>query len=152
MCGSHSRLIIGCDFHEKRMAKEDELKKQRMGNTGNMMAKPIWNNANRINHANKFIPRPLLINAGRSQVNSVQSNFKSGRQNYNSAKPNVNFGYANDKSVQTRQQKPTSTYYKKPQVNTYSQKSNSVKSHSPVRISIPQVITVNQIYNFANLH
>ncbi|GJX50673.1 ribonuclease H-like domain-containing protein [Tanacetum coccineum] len=47
VCGSLSHLIRNCDFYEKKMAREAELKKQRVFNTGNGVAKPVWNNANR---------------------------------------------------------------------------------------------------------
>ncbi|GJS03986.1 ribonuclease H-like domain-containing protein [Tanacetum coccineum] len=50
-----------CDYYEKKMAREAEVKKQRVCNTGNMMAKPVWTNTNRINHANQFVPRPVQL-------------------------------------------------------------------------------------------
>ncbi|GKC57982.1 ribonuclease H-like domain-containing protein, partial [Tanacetum coccineum] len=59
VCGSLSHLIKDCDYYEKKMAKEAEVKKQRVCNTGNVMAKPVWTNTNRINHANQFVPRPV---------------------------------------------------------------------------------------------
>ncbi|GKB74131.1 hypothetical protein Tco_0935543 [Tanacetum coccineum] len=62
VCGSLSHLIKDCDYYEKKMAKEAEVKKQRVCNTGNIMAKPVWTNTNRINHANQFVPRPVQLN------------------------------------------------------------------------------------------
>ncbi|GJS94209.1 hypothetical protein Tco_0801177 [Tanacetum coccineum] len=50
-------------------------------NTGNGVAKPVWTNANRINHSNKFVPRSVQLNAGRPKFNSV-------RPNINTAVPN----------------------------------------------------------------
>ncbi|GJW62968.1 ribonuclease H-like domain-containing protein, partial [Tanacetum coccineum] len=88
VCGSLSHLIRDCDFYEKKMAREAELKKQRVFNTGNGVAKPVWNNANRVNRANHFIPRPV-------QLNSVRHNVNTGRANVNSVRPNVNTGRAN---------------------------------------------------------
>ncbi|GJU34725.1 putative ribonuclease H-like domain-containing protein [Tanacetum coccineum] len=90
--GSLSHLIRDCDFYEKKMVREAELKKQRVFNTGNGVAKPVWNNANRVNHANHFVPRPIQLNTGRDNVNSV-------RQNVNSVRPNVNTGRENVNSV-----------------------------------------------------
>ncbi|GKF65359.1 putative ribonuclease H-like domain-containing protein, partial [Tanacetum coccineum] len=55
VCGSLSHLIKDCDYYEKKMAREAEVK--RVVNTGNEVAKPVWTNANRINHANQFVPR-----------------------------------------------------------------------------------------------
>ncbi|GJU09847.1 hypothetical protein Tco_1132243 [Tanacetum coccineum] len=61
VCGSLSHLIKDCDYYEKKMAREAEVKKQRVCNNGNMMAKPVWTNTNRINHANQFVPRPVKL-------------------------------------------------------------------------------------------
>ncbi|GJU36417.1 putative ribonuclease H-like domain-containing protein [Tanacetum coccineum] len=90
VCGSLSHLIRDCDFYEKKMAREAELKKQRVFNTGNGVAKPVWNNANRVNRANHFIPRPVQLNTVRQNVNSVRPNVNTGRANVNSVKSNVN--------------------------------------------------------------
>ncbi|GJX79113.1 ribonuclease H-like domain-containing protein [Tanacetum coccineum] len=127
VCGSLSHLIRDCDFYEKKMAREAELKKQRDINTGNGVAIPVWNYANRVNHANQFIPRPVQLNAvrpnvnpARPNVNSVRSNVNTGRANVNSVRQKVNTGSFNVNPVRTKQ--PVHT-------------SNS-KSFSPVR---PQV-------------
>ncbi|GJU83724.1 hypothetical protein Tco_1286089 [Tanacetum coccineum] len=90
VCRSLSHLIKDCDFYEKKMAREGELKKQRVINTGNGVAKPVWNNANRINRANHFVPRPVQLYAVRSNVNTVRANVNSVRQNVNSVKTNIN--------------------------------------------------------------
>ncbi|GJZ59306.1 ribonuclease H-like domain-containing protein [Tanacetum coccineum] len=72
VCGSLSHLIRNCDFYEKKMTREVELKKQRVFNTSNGVAKPVWNNANRVNHANHFVPRPVQRIVVRQNVNSVR--------------------------------------------------------------------------------
>ncbi|GKA78933.1 hypothetical protein Tco_0785470 [Tanacetum coccineum] len=92
VCGSLSHLIKDCDFYEKKMAREAELRKQRVFNTGNRVAKPVWNKANRVNHANQFVPKPVQLNIVRPNVNSV-------RTNVNSVRPNVNTGSAKVNSV-----------------------------------------------------
>ncbi|GKA98834.1 hypothetical protein Tco_0826771 [Tanacetum coccineum] len=84
VCGSLSHLIRNCDFYEKKMAREAELKNQRVFNTGNGVAKPVWNNANRVNHANHFVPRPVPLIVVRQNVNSDRSNVNTGRANVNS--------------------------------------------------------------------
>ncbi|GJR07395.1 ribonuclease H-like domain, reverse transcriptase, RNA-dependent DNA polymerase [Tanacetum coccineum] len=101
VCGSLSHLIRDCDFYEKKMAREAELKKQRVFNTGNGVAKPVWNNANRVNRANHFIPRPVQLNTVRQNVNSVRPNVNTGRANVNSVKSNVNSVRHNVNSVRT---------------------------------------------------
>ncbi|GKD26477.1 putative ribonuclease H-like domain-containing protein, partial [Tanacetum coccineum] len=99
-------------FYEKKMAGEDELKKQRVFNTGNEVAKPVWNNANRVNHANHFVPRPVQLIAVRQNVNSVRPNVNTGRENVNSVRQNVN-------SVRTN-------------VNTGSFNINNVRAKQPI--------------------
>ncbi|GKB17805.1 hypothetical protein Tco_0851728 [Tanacetum coccineum] len=61
------------------MAREAIPKKQRVLNTGNRVAKPVWTNDDRINHANQFVPRPVTLNAGRPNINSVRPNINTGR-------------------------------------------------------------------------
>ncbi|GKF83649.1 hypothetical protein Tco_0248547, partial [Tanacetum coccineum] len=92
-----SHLIKDCDYYEKKMARDAEFKKQRVFNIGNGVAKPVWNNANMINRANHFVPRPVQlntvrsnVNTGRANVNSVKSNVNSVRHNVNSVRNNVN--------------------------------------------------------------
>ncbi|GKE58537.1 putative ribonuclease H-like domain-containing protein, partial [Tanacetum coccineum] len=84
----------------KKMAREAEFKKQMVFNTGNRVAKPVWTNANRVNHANHFVPRSVQLNTGRTNVNSVRPNINSGRQNVNSVKTNIN-------TVRSKQPVPT---------------------------------------------
>ncbi|GJR94842.1 hypothetical protein Tco_0267016 [Tanacetum coccineum] len=144
VCGSLSHLIRNCDFYEKKMAREAELKKQRVFNTGNGVAKPVWNNANRVNHANHFVPRPVQLIAVRQNVNSVRPNVNTGRanvnsvrQNVNSVRSNVNTGSFNINTVKAKQPINTSNSNSfspvRPQVNKVNQRSHFSKSHSPVR-------------------
>ncbi|GJS14697.1 putative ribonuclease H-like domain-containing protein [Tanacetum coccineum] len=86
------------------------VKKQRVFNTGNGVAKPVWNNANRVNHANHFVPRPVQLIAIRQNVNSVRPNVNIGRanvnfvrQNVNSVRSNVNTGSFNINTVKAKQ-------------------------------------------------
>ncbi|GKF62108.1 hypothetical protein Tco_0182162, partial [Tanacetum coccineum] len=71
------------------MAREAEVKKQRVVNTGNGVAKPVWTNANRVSHSNKFVPRSVQLNAGRTNTNSVR--------------PRVNVVSSNVNTVRSRQ-------------------------------------------------
>ncbi|GJU63887.1 ribonuclease H-like domain-containing protein [Tanacetum coccineum] len=97
------------------MAREVELKKQKVFNTSKGVVKPVWNNANRVNHANQFVPRPVHLNIGRENVNSVRPNVNTGRttvnsvrQNVNSVRSNVNTGSFNINTVKAKQPVPTS--------------------------------------------
>ncbi|GKG07734.1 hypothetical protein Tco_0330703 [Tanacetum coccineum] len=70
------------------MAREAEVK--RAVNTGNGVTKPVWTNANKINHSNKFVPRSVQLNVGRPKFNSVRPNINTGRINISSGRPEVN--------------------------------------------------------------
>ncbi|GJV92560.1 hypothetical protein Tco_1540373 [Tanacetum coccineum] len=137
VCGSLSHLIKDCDYYEKKMAREAEVKKQRVCNTGNMMAKPVWTNTNRINHANQFVPRPVQLKTGRPNINSVRTNINTGRTNINYVRSRVNTVTTNVNTVRSRQPVPTRTSNsfspKRPQVNQFNQRRHFSKSYSSVR-------------------
>ncbi|GJU85105.1 hypothetical protein Tco_1292651 [Tanacetum coccineum] len=77
VCGSFSHLIRDCDFHEKRMAKEVELNKKKGKGTGQGENRPVWNNVQRLNHQNQFVPTTVLTRTGRILVNIASHNFNS---------------------------------------------------------------------------
>ncbi|GKA03702.1 putative ribonuclease H-like domain-containing protein [Tanacetum coccineum] len=56
VCGNFSHLIKDYDFHEKRMAKQVELNKKKGKGTGQEENRPVWNNVQRLNHQNQFVP------------------------------------------------------------------------------------------------
>ncbi|GJW52257.1 hypothetical protein Tco_0093608 [Tanacetum coccineum] len=120
---------------KKKMAREAEVR--RVVNTGNRVAKPVWTNANRINHSNKFVPRSVQLNAGRPKVNSVRPNINTGRTNINSVRPKVNAVSSNINTVRSRQPVPTKTSNslgpKRPQMNQINQRRDFLTSHSSVR-------------------
>ncbi|GJU79379.1 ribonuclease H-like domain-containing protein [Tanacetum coccineum] len=135
VCGSLSHLIKDCDYYEKKMAREAEVR--RVVNTGNGVAKPVWTNANRINHSNKFVPRSVQLNAGRPKFNSVRPNINTGRTNINSVSPKVNTVSSNINTVRSRQPVPhkTSNSFspKRPQMNQINQRRDFSKTYSSVR-------------------
>ncbi|GJV43452.1 putative ribonuclease H-like domain-containing protein [Tanacetum coccineum] len=135
VCGSLSHLIKDCDYYEKKMAREAEVK--RVFNTGNGVAKPVWTNANRVNHANQFVPRSVQLNAGRPKLNSVRPNINTGRTNINSVRPRVNAVSPKVNTVRSRQPVPHKTSNsvspKRPQMNQINQRRDFSTSHSSVR-------------------
>ncbi|GKF64433.1 hypothetical protein Tco_0187881, partial [Tanacetum coccineum] len=84
-----------------KMAREAEVK--RVVNTGNGVEKPVWTNANRVNHANKFVPRLVQLNSGRQKLNSVRPNINTGRTNINYVRPKVNAVSPKVNTVRSRQ-------------------------------------------------
>ncbi|GJT00124.1 putative ribonuclease H-like domain-containing protein, partial [Tanacetum coccineum] len=135
VCGSLNHLIKDCDYYEKKMAREAEVK--RVVNTGNGMAKPVWTNANRINHANQFVPRSVQLNAGRPKFNTVRPNINTGRTNINSGRPKVNAVSPKVNSVRSKQpvthKTSNSSSPKRPQMNQMNQRRDFSKSYSSVR-------------------
>ncbi|GKA18696.1 ribonuclease H-like domain-containing protein [Tanacetum coccineum] len=119
VCGSLSHLIKDCDYYEKKMAREAEVK--RVVNTGNGVTKPVWTNANRINHSNNFV---------RPNINTGRTNISSGRPKVNTVSPKVN-------AVRPRQPAPHKTSNslspKRPQMNQINQRMDFSKSYSSVR-------------------
>ncbi|GKB54820.1 putative ribonuclease H-like domain-containing protein [Tanacetum coccineum] len=69
VCGSLSHLIKDCDYYEKKMAREAEVKKQRVVNTGT--------NINSV--------RPN-INTGRTNINPVRPRVNTGSSNVNTVR------------------------------------------------------------------
>ncbi|GJS02298.1 putative ribonuclease H-like domain-containing protein, partial [Tanacetum coccineum] len=151
VCGSLSHLIKDCDYYEKKMAREAEFKKQRVFNTGNRVAKPVWTNANRVNHANQFVPKPVQLNAGRAKINSVRPNINTGRTNVNSVRPRVSTISSNVNTVRSRQPVPTRTSNnfspKRPQVNQFKQRRHFSKSYPPVRRPIDRNTSKMSYFN-----
>ncbi|GJX00547.1 hypothetical protein Tco_0184460 [Tanacetum coccineum] len=108
------------------MAREVAPKKQRVFITGNRVTKPVWNNADRINHANHFVPRSVILNSGRPNVNSVRPNVNTVRKNINSVRQNVNSVWSN---INTGRTNVNSV---RPRVSTVSSNVNTVRSRQPV--------------------
>nr|GEX27157.1 ribonuclease H-like domain-containing protein [Tanacetum cinerariifolium]GEX28022.1 ribonuclease H-like domain-containing protein [Tanacetum cinerariifolium] len=105
-----SHLIRDCDFHEKRMARQVDLTKSMNKVTGKRENRPVWNNVQRVNHKNKFVPSAVIINTGRLPVNTARQNFSSQAA-----------------STSTARKVTTSRTF----VNETRPKSNFHKSHSP---------------------
>ncbi|GJR16686.1 ribonuclease H-like domain-containing protein [Tanacetum coccineum] len=119
VCGSLSHLIKDCGYYEKKMAREASPKKQGVFNTGNRVTKPVWNNADRINHANHFVHRSVILNSGRPNVNYVRPNVNTVRTHINSVRQNVNSVWSNINTGRTN-------------VNSVRPRVNTVRSRQPV--------------------
>ncbi|GJY59273.1 ribonuclease H-like domain-containing protein [Tanacetum coccineum] len=87
VCGSFSHLIRDCDFHEKRMAKQAELNNRMCKGSGQRENRPVWNNMQRVNHQNEFVPKAVLTRTGKIQVNTAKT---SGTNTVNTARHNFN--------------------------------------------------------------
>ncbi|GKA07782.1 putative ribonuclease H-like domain-containing protein [Tanacetum coccineum] len=125
VCGSLSHLIRDCDFHEKRMAEQVELNKQKGKGNVQREDKPVWNNVQRMNHQNQFVPKAVLTRTGKIPVNTART---SSTNTVNTARHNFN-----------RQAVPINAARKvntvKPIVNNTRPKAGFHKSVSPFRKS-----------------
>ncbi|GKD14717.1 hypothetical protein Tco_1199124, partial [Tanacetum coccineum] len=117
VCGSHNHLIKNCDFHDKRMSKKSVLNDKGKG-TSHKEVRPIWNNAQRINHQNKMkniVPSAVLTKSGRIPVSAAKQSSPRAAASTSAARP-VNTATPR-KSVNVSNSR-THTFY---------------KSHSPTR-------------------
>ncbi|GKA38775.1 hypothetical protein Tco_0731326 [Tanacetum coccineum] len=152
---SFSHLIRDCDFHEKRMAKQAELDKRMCKGTGQRENRPVWNNVQRVNHQNQFVPTAVLTRIGRipvntaraSSTNNVNTARASSTNNVNTARHNFN-----SQAVPTNAAKKVNTV--KPIVNSVRPKNVFHKTHSPIRrpfkrTTTPKTNLANQKVNTA---
>ncbi|GJR67943.1 putative ribonuclease H-like domain-containing protein [Tanacetum coccineum] len=99
VCGSYRHLIKDCDFHEKRMAKQAELNKRVCKGTGLEGNRPVWNNVQKVNHKNQFVPIAVLTKTSKILVSTARQNFlkltvsrkvNTARRNFVSVSPKMN--------------------------------------------------------------
>ncbi|GJV73819.1 ribonuclease H-like domain-containing protein [Tanacetum coccineum] len=77
VCGSLNHLIRDCDFHEKRIARKAEL------NNG-------WNNVQRVNKQNQFVPSVVLTRTGKIPVNTARASVSTvGGKRETAVKPSA---------------------------------------------------------------
>ncbi|GKE27786.1 hypothetical protein Tco_1443170 [Tanacetum coccineum] len=138
VCGSFSHLIRDCDFHEKRMAKQAELNKMMCKGTGQRENRPVWNNVQRVNHQNKFVPTAVLTRSGRIPINTARA---SSTNNVNTARHNFN-----SQAVPTNAARKVNTV--KPIVNNVRPKTIFHKTYSPIRRPFNSITTLKT--NLAN--
>ncbi|GKA21529.1 hypothetical protein Tco_0701518 [Tanacetum coccineum] len=127
VCGSFNHLIRDYDFYEKRMAKQVELNKKKGKGTGQGENRPVWNNVQRLNHQNKFVPKAVLSKTGIFPVNTARQNLFSQAATTSTAR-----------KVNTA----------KPIVSEIKPKNNFYKSHSPIRRPFNRTTTPKA--NFSN--
>ncbi|GKE26153.1 ribonuclease H-like domain-containing protein, partial [Tanacetum coccineum] len=87
VCGCLSHLIRDCDFHEKRIAKQAELNNRLRKKSSQREIRPIWNNVQRVNHQNQFVPTAVLTRTGKILVSTARA---SGTNNVSTARHNFN--------------------------------------------------------------
>ncbi|GKA08572.1 ribonuclease H-like domain-containing protein [Tanacetum coccineum] len=87
VCGSLSHLIRDCDFYEKRIANQAELNNRLKKKSSQREIRPIWNNVQRVNHQNQFVPTAVLTRTGKIPVSTARA---SGTNNVSTIRHNFN--------------------------------------------------------------
>ncbi|GJS62471.1 hypothetical protein Tco_0657255 [Tanacetum coccineum] len=123
VCGSLSHLIRDCDFYKKKMAQQAELNNRMRKKSSQREIRPIWNNVQRVNHKNQFVPTTVLTRTGKIPVSTARA---SGTNNVSTARHNFN-----SQAVLTNAARKISTV--KPFVNRVRPKTIFHKTHSPFR-------------------
>ncbi|GKF04635.1 hypothetical protein Tco_0035303, partial [Tanacetum coccineum] len=117
----------------KRMPKESILGK----GTGHRKFRPIWNNTQRINHQNKFVPTAVLTRSGRIQVSTAKQyvNTATPKNRVNVSKSTKNTFPKSHSPIRRPFYKPTvlNTRILKEKVNTV--KVNSVNTAGQTTVS-----------------
>ncbi|GJV72490.1 hypothetical protein Tco_1492485 [Tanacetum coccineum] len=128
VCGSFNHLIKDCDFHDKKIVEKPVLNnKGRV--TGQREIRPVWNNAQRVNHQNKFthphpkrnfVPTTVVTKSGQVPVNAAKQSSPRAATSISTARP-------------------VNTAAPKSKVNDALPKTYSYfKAHSPVRRTFNQ--------------
>ncbi|GKC74749.1 retrovirus-related pol polyprotein from transposon TNT 1-94, partial [Tanacetum coccineum] len=142
VCGSLSHLIRDCDFHEKRMAKQAELNNSMRKKTSQREIRPIWNNVQRVNHKNQFVPTTVLTRTGKITVNTARA---SGTNNVSTARHHFN-----------RQAVPTNAAMKvntvKPIVNKVRPANGFFKTHSPLSKPFINTTTLRTKFSYQKVN
>ncbi|GKA04906.1 putative ribonuclease H-like domain-containing protein [Tanacetum coccineum] len=116
-----NHLIRDCDFHEKRMVRKANLNSGWNKKTSQKELRETWNNVQRVNKQNQFVPSAVLTRTGKIPVNTARA---SGTKNVSTARQSFN-----------RQTVLTSTAMKvntvKPIVNRVRPANVFHKTHSP---------------------
>ncbi|GJZ82164.1 ribonuclease H-like domain-containing protein [Tanacetum coccineum] len=111
VCGSFNHLIKDCDFHDKKMVEKPVLNnKGRV--TGQREIRPVWNNAQRVNHQNKFthphskrnfVPTAVVTKSRQVPVNTAKQSSLRAAASISTARP-VNIAAPKSKHAGFRDQ------------------------------------------------
>ncbi|GKC79277.1 hypothetical protein Tco_1130051, partial [Tanacetum coccineum] len=95
ICRSFNHLIKDGDFHDKKMVEKPVLNnKGRV--TGQREIRPVWNNAQRVNHQNKFthphpkrnfVPMAFVTKSGQVPVNTAKQSSPRAATSISTARP-----------------------------------------------------------------
>ncbi|GKB79876.1 hypothetical protein Tco_0946771, partial [Tanacetum coccineum] len=132
VCGSLNHLIKDYNFYESKMVGKFVFNNKGKA-TGQREVRPVWNNAQRVNHQNfsnnlthphprrNFVPSAVMTNSGKVPVNTAKQSF-----------PRAAISTSTARYVNTAASRPT-VNGAKPSSNVFH------KSHSPVKRTFNQI-------------
>ncbi|GJR79829.1 hypothetical protein Tco_0150614 [Tanacetum coccineum] len=127
---------------KKGMAKQAELNNRMRKKSSQREIRPIWNNVQRMNHRNQFVPKAVLTRTGKIPVNTARA---SGTNTVNTARHNVN-----RQAVPTNAANIVNTV--KPIMNNARPKSDFHKSVSPFRKSLNRTTTLRTNFSYQKVN
>ncbi|GJY78304.1 hypothetical protein Tco_0484105 [Tanacetum coccineum] len=95
VCGSLNHLIKDYNFYENKMVRKSMLNNMRRV-TGQKEVRPVWNNAQRVNHQNKFthphpkrnfVPTAVVTKSGQVPVNIAEQSSSRAAASISTARP-----------------------------------------------------------------
>ncbi|GJT98744.1 ribonuclease H-like domain-containing protein [Tanacetum coccineum] len=90
---AHQQGQLDCDFHEKRMARKAELNNQLNKNFNQREKRPIWNNVQRVNKQNQFVPSAVLTRTGKIPFSTARVSVSAVKGKRETAAHNGNQAY-----------------------------------------------------------
>ncbi|GJS99954.1 putative ribonuclease H-like domain-containing protein [Tanacetum coccineum] len=112
------------------MAKQAELNKRVCKGTGLRENRPVWNNVQRVNHQNQFVPTAVLTRTGKIPVNTARQNFLK---------------QAVPRKVNTAKRNFVPMSPKMNENDAYKRQNVFKRSHSPVKRSFQNKIVTNKL-------
>ncbi|GJQ93642.1 putative ribonuclease H-like domain-containing protein [Tanacetum coccineum] len=143
VCESPNHLIKDCNFYENKMVGKSVLNNEGKA-TGQREVRPVWNNAQRVNHQNisnnlthphprrNFVPSAVITNSGKVLVNTAKQSF-----------PKAAISNSTARYVNTATSRPT-VNGEKPSSNGNSQ--HALKDHGIVDNGCSRHMTGNKAY------
>ncbi|GJT15088.1 ribonuclease H-like domain-containing protein [Tanacetum coccineum] len=94
VCGSFNHLIKDCDFYDNKMVEKPVLNNKGKV-SGQREIRPVWNNAQRVNHQNKlthphpkrnFVPTAVATKSGQVPVNAAKQSSQRAAASISTAR------------------------------------------------------------------
>ncbi|GJT52957.1 ribonuclease H-like domain-containing protein [Tanacetum coccineum] len=138
---------------EKLEAKQAELNNRMSKGSGQRKIRPVWNNVQRVNHQNQFVPKAVLTRTGKIQVNTTRT---SGTNTVNTARTSGTNTVNTARHNFNRQAVPTNAARKvntvKPIVNNARPKAGFHKTLSPFRKPFNRTTTLRTNFSYQKVN